>query len=295
MSTTVKVFIVLNLLLALAFMFVEMTLYATRENWKRRWNEDTKELAEQLKLSAQKIADESNQHVRAEVQIVTLQTQVSDLQVKNHEKDNDKSEKDKEIQSLKLTISKNDEEIKALREQNQTLSNTLELTRQSNNEKTHIAQVARAVAFQLNVKLAEVEDDYNNATTALSQREETLAKLEKENNQHKAQLSILKERYAKVYNEIADEHQSSSFLQAVVAAVRPNPQGQQDLVMLTIGKGDKIEEGVEFIIFRGNQYIVKVRAEKVLNDIVACRVIPESWNSNHLQIQQGDLAQNRLF
>jgi uncharacterized membrane protein len=295
MSTTVKVFIVLNLLLALAFMFVEMTLYATRENWKRRWNEDTTELASQLKLAAQKIADESNAHVRAEVQIVTLQAQVSDLQVKNHTLDNDKLEKDKEIQSLKLTISKNDEEIKALREQNQTLSNTLELTRQSNNEKTHIAQVARAVAFQLNVKLAEVEDDYNNATTALSQREEDLAKLIKENNQHKAQLSILKERYAKVYNEIADEHQSPSFLSAVVAAVRLNPQGQQDLVMLTIGKSDKIEEGVEFIIFRGNQYVVKVRAEKVMNDMVACRVIPESWNSNHLQIQQGDLAQNRLF
>jgi hypothetical protein len=32
-----------------------------------------------------------------------------------------------------------------------------------------------------------------------------------------------------------------------------------------------------------------------MNDMVACRVIPESWNSNHLQIQQGDLAQNRLF
>jgi len=295
MSTTVKVFIVLNLLLALAFMFVEMTLYATRENWKRRWNEDTKALSEELKLSAQKIADESNAHVRAEVAITGYNTQIQDLQVKNHEKDNDKTEKDKEIQSLKLTISKNDEEIKALREQNQTLSNTLELTRQSNNEKTHIAQVARAVAFQLNVKLAEVEDDYNNATTALSQREEDLAKLVKENNQHKAQLAVLKERYPKTYNEIADEKQSPSFLQAVVAAVRPNPQGQQDLVMLTIGKGDKVEEGTEFIVFRGNQYIVKVRAEKVMNDMVACRVIPDSWNSNHLQIQQGDLAQNRLF
>ena len=32
------------------------------------------------------------------------------------------------------------------------------------------------MAFQLNVKLAEVEDDYNNATTALAQREEELTK-----------------------------------------------------------------------------------------------------------------------
>jgi hypothetical protein len=66
MSTTVKVFIVLNLLLALAFMFVQMTLYATRENWKRRWNDDTKFFAEEVKAAQQKIADESFAKVKAE-------------------------------------------------------------------------------------------------------------------------------------------------------------------------------------------------------------------------------------
>lgn len=294
MSTTVKVFIVLNLLLALAFMFVQMTLYATRENWKRRWNDDTKFFAEEVKVAAQKIADESYAKIQAQALVSSQGAQISDLQAAVKKQENVVSEKDKLIQSHQLTLSKNDEEIKALREQNQTLSNTLELTRQSNNEKTHIAQVARAVAFQLNVKLAEVEDDYNNATTALTQREEELTKSKKINNQQNAQLAILKDRYPKIAAEIADEKQSASFLQAVVAAVRNNPQGQQDLVMLTLGKGDKVEEGVEFIIFRGNSYIVRVRAEKVLGDMVACRVIPDSWNSAMLQIQQGDLAQNRL-
>ncbi len=294
MSTTVKVFIVLNLLLALAFMFVQMTLYATRENWKRRWNDDTKFFAEEVKVAAQKIADESYAKIQAQSLVSSQGSQISDLQAAIKKQENVVSEKDKDIQSLKLTLSKNDEEIKALREQSQTPSNTLELTRQSNNEKTHIAQVARAVAFQLNVKLAEVEDDYNNATTALTQREDELTKSKKVNNQQNAQLAILKDRYPKIAAEIADEKQSASFLSAVVAAVRNNPQGQQDLVMLTLGKGDKVEEGVEFIIFRGNSYIVRVRAEKVLGDMVACRVIPDSWNSAQLQIQQGDLAQNRL-
>jgi len=294
MSTTVKVFIVLNLLLALAFMFVQMTLYATRENWKRRWNDDTKFFAEEVKVAAQKIADESYAKIQAQALVSSQGSQISDLQAAIKKQENVVSEKDKLIQSHTLTLSKNDEEIKALREQNQTLSNTLELTRQSNNEKTHIAQVARAVAFQLNVKLAEVEDDYNNATTALTQREEELTKSKKVNNQQNAQLAILKDRYPKIAAEIADEKQSASFLSAVVAAVRNNPQGQQDLVMLTLGKGDKVEVGVEFIIFRGNSYIVRVRADQVLGDMVACRVITDSWNSAQLQIQQGDLAQNRL-
>lgn len=294
MSTTVKVFIVLNLLLALAFMFVQMTLYATRENWKRRWHDDTKFFVDEVKVAAQKIAEESYAKVQAQALVSSQGAQIAEQQAAIKKQENEKSEKDKQIQSLNLTISKNDEEIKALREQNQTLSNTLELTRQSNNEKTHIAQVARAVAFQLNVKLAEVEDDYNNATTALAQREDELGKAKKTINQQTAQLALVKDRYPKVWTEIGDEKSAASFLQAVVAAVRNNPQGQQDLVMLTLGKGDKVEEGIEFIIFRGNSYIVRVRAEKVLGDMVACRVIPDSWNSNQLQIQQGDLAQNRL-
>ena len=60
------------------------------------------------------------------------------------------------------------------------------------------------------------------------------------------------------------------------------------------GKGDKVEEGVEFIIYRGGDYIVKVRADRVMNDMVSCRVIQDSWNTKGLKIQQNDLASNRL-
>ncbi len=294
MTTTVKIFIVLNLLLALAFMFVQMTVYATRENWKRRWHEDTKQFSVEIKDAAQKIADESAAKVTAEARAASLSAQINDLQVQVKKQEDTITSREKEVQAQRLTLSKNDEEIKQLRDQNMSLSATLEATRQSNIEKTHIAQVARAVAFQLNVKLAEVEDDLNSTSTALTQREEDLTKLTKDDNDKAAKLGIVKERYPKVWNDVANEHQSAAFLQAVVAAVRNNPQGQQDLVMLTLGKKDLVEEGVEFIVFRGSQYVVKVRAEKVLNDMVACRVIPESWNTNKLQIQAGDLAQNRL-
>ncbi len=112
--------------------------------------------------------------------------------------------------------------------------------------------------------------------------------------QNEAQLAVLKNRYPKIATEITDENQSASFLQAVVGAVRNNPQGVPDLLMLTLGKGDRVADGTEFIIFRGNDYIVRVRAEKTAGDLVACRIISDSWNSRGLQIQQGDLAQNRL-
>lgn len=294
MSTTIKVFIIFNLLLVLAFAWITMTLFATGENWKRRWNEDTSGLTAELKAADQKVANESALRVKAESLNSNLETQLADQQATIKKQENTITEKDKDIANKELSISKMQADIQGLTEDNRTLSSTLELTRTRNTELTHIAQVARAAAFQLNVKLAEVEDDFHNATTDLAQRDEDIAKLTKELNDDKARLAIVRERHPTVFKELYDETMGHKFLQGVVAAVKSNPQGQQDLVMLTIGKEEGIEEGMEFIIFRGNQYIVKARAERVLNDMVACRVIPDSWNSNGVQIQQGDLAQNRL-
>ena len=105
---------------------------------------------------------------------------------------------------------------------------------------------------------------------------------------------MVKGNYPKIANELTDEKVSASFFGGVISSVRNNPQNQQDLLMMSIGEGDKVSEGSEFIIIRDNQYIVRMRAEKVLQGIVAGRVIPESWNTNGLQVQQGDLAVDQL-
>ena len=81
---------------------------------------------------------------------------------------------------------------------------------------------------------------------------------------------------------------------AVVGATRNNAQGQQDLVLLTTGRDSKAQAGMEFIVYRGNQYIVKVRAENVMPGMIPCRVMPGSWNTSGLSISAGDLAVNRL-
>jgi len=83
----------------------------------------------------------------------------------------------------------------------------------------------------------------------------------------------------------------------VVAAVRIDPAGEQDLVMLTVDPADieQLAVGSEFILYRGNDYIVKVRVERILGDMVACRVIADTWNADDRVIEQGDQATTRLF
>lgn len=294
MNTTLKVFIVLVMLAAMAFAWIQMTLYATRENWKRRWNQDTTELTRDLKTATTKLATESADKVKALELTTRLEDQISQLQKEKKDLEASITQKDASTQLVKAERDKAMTDLAARDEHIQTLSHQLELARTRNNELNHIASVARGVAHQLNLKLAEVEDDLHNTSTALDKAKQDLVAEKKENNDNKARLALLLERHPKIHAEIVDEKASAKFVQGIVAAVNTNHQGQQDLVMLTIGKDEGIEEGMEFIIFRGNQYIVKVRAEKVLNDMVAARVIPETWNAAGALIQVNDLAQNRL-
>ncbi len=294
MSLALRIFIVLTLVMTLAFMFIQMTLFATRENWKRRWDQETKSLSVELKTSTQTLASESAGRVRAENQVASLQTDRTNDQGKIKELEGQITERAAKIQNLDRDLAKGQTDYNALKEDYQTQSKSLDMVRQRNGELTNIASVARAVAFNLNVKLAEVEDDLNNLQTEHTRSLETLEKTSEERKQSDAFVAQVRDKFPKVYEALAGEKGTTAMLQAVVAAVRPGSTGQQEFVMLSIGKEEGVQEGQEFIIYRDNKYICKVRIEKIMNDMAPARVIPSSWNTNGLTIQQGDQAANRL-
>ncbi len=294
MSNAVKIFILVNLLFTLVLAAVSMRDYATRENWKRKWDQDTRELVGELGKSNQSLANYSKDKVRAENSLADRERTITDLQAAIKKQEEQLTTSEQEKQNFRADLKKAETNYGALNENFMAQSKSLELVRARNAELTHIAQVARAVAFNLNVKLSEVEDDLNNAQSELTQRAQEIDTLTKSDNKNKAMLALLKKDHPQIYNELADQHNSTKFLQGVVAAVREGADGKQDIVMLTIGKGEKVEEGVEFIIYRGSDYVVKVRADRVMNDMVSCRVIQDSWNTKGLKIQQNDLASNRL-
>ena len=296
MNTVTKIFIILNLLLALLVAYVVPTIYAYQENYKRRWDKDTRELVDDIRNANQKTMEQSYRATNAETALQNIRTDRDDLVRQVDEQQAEIAVLNKSLTQYNTTINELTIQTERQREQIASLSNDLELARKRQAELNHIAQVARAVAFQLNVKLAEVEDDLNNAQAELTRRERDIFNLERDGKRKDAMLALVKKNYPRVWNHVtADKPMEDKVIRGVVAAVRLNPQGQQDLVMLTVGEDDSVREGMEFIIYRSNTYIVKVRAERVLGDMVACRVIADAWNTRGELIQQGDLAQNRLF
>ena len=296
MNTTTKVFIVINLVLTLGLAYMAMYSYAYDEHWKRRWHKDTRKLAEQLLAVKDKVADHSFQRTRAEQATERLKADLNDAQSDIKLKTEAITRLETEKSALTTSISEKEDAIAAKEKQIGSLQESLEIARKRMKELNDIAQVSRAVAFQLSVKLAEVEDDLNSANTDKDRLAVTIKNLEETGKRKDAYLALVQEKYRDVWQAItSDQVQPSIVVRAQVAAICNNPANQQDLVMLTVGKDDSVAVGQEFIIYRGNQYIVKVRAERQLDDMVACRVIADTWNTKGEQIKQGDSAQNRMF
>lgn len=294
MSTAVKILIILILVASLGLMYTTMVQFATRENWKRRWNEDTRELKKDLDARDQALANTTMAKAKAEAQVAVLGAQANDLAASMKTAEAKLSEAEARIARLDRDLNKARLDYGALNENYMAAQGSLDKSRNRANELGQVAQVSRAVAHSLNVKLAELEDDLNTAQGELAKRAQENVELERERKRTTAMLSLLRERHPAVYAELADQKAATRFIEGVVAAVRPGPDGKQDVVMLTVGAADGVEEGVEFILYRGRDYVVKVRAEQVMNGQVACRVIPSSWNDKGLSIQAGDLAANRL-
>lgn len=296
MNTATKFLVILNLVLAIVLAAFAMMNYALQENWKRRWAQDTKEQAIIIEQQQAQLVDESSQRVQAEVALGSKSNQLDQARAQNELLEGKIDDQARSITNLETRVNQQADQIVAQTEEIAAKENSLELARQRINELNTITQVSRAVAFQLNVKLSELEDDNNNLQVDLTKREEEIADISEELSQKTASLQLVSERYPDVYRDVTSEAVGSDkVLRGLVAAVRLNAQGKQDLAMITIGSDDGVEEGTEFIIYRGNKYIAKGRVEKVFPDMAALSILQDTWNVDGALIQQGDAAQNRLF
>lgn len=296
MNNTTRIFIVLNLVLAICFALLNMVQFAYSENYKRRWLMETNAMAEIIKDRDRDVLQATFEAVDAKQAASRLNERIDTLARENNRLDTLLSERAGDLAAAELRNQKSQERIQSLEQQVEKMQESLNLAQNRRAELNYIAQVARQVAHQLQVKLAEVEDDLSNAETELNRREETITNMELDMRRKDAQLALVRERHPDVHREITSgEPPSDEVIRGVVAGIRDTPTGEQDLVILTVGRDDEVRDGMEFIIYRENQYIVRVRVIRLLNDMVACRVIPDTWNMEGARIQQGDAAQNRLL
>ncbi len=282
MSTASKILVVVVLVLSVIFCGVELGLFAQRANWRALYD------AMKAKASTEK-AD--------------LEKKISDLTAKlseiNQERDRYKAENDNlkgQIENLTQDL----QEARARAQQQETLAKEKDDQLAQLNEKVD-SMVREIEALNEKMRrdaqtLLETKREYErvvNQLTALRDKNNDLLMKLKNTQRELAEaksevekLTFSLRKYAEKFGETIVETKPKKIIRAHVLAVY-NDAG---VLMLSVGKDDNVERGMEFIIHRGSDYICKVRVVSTYPDNCVAKIITETLASPDATVNVGDNA-----
>jgi chromosome segregation ATPase len=283
MSTVAKVFIILNLFLTFAYLFMVASLLAQKNDYKAKYLEDKREFQEKLQVKDAEIvtAKDEVQKIRekCDVLVASVHLAQADLRVKESRLRIIKEQEDK-VKGKIPNLEKSRDQLKSQSSEKERDNKDLE------NKKGDLEGV-----------LSEVEEEKEKA---LSERDEVKSQLEK-NYQYITELS---EQLNATHEELAKmsvQFQSSELgleelrfitgkrIQAQVVSVSP-ATGQ---ITLNVGKKDEVQEKDQFIVYRSGSYVGQVEIETVFEAMSAGRILTNAL-AQGAQIQEGDSATTRL-
>ena len=256
MSVVAKILIVLNLLLAVVFLGSAATFLGAQETWKKKHNDlKTETDASIAGLTADKAS--LQQKLRStESDLSTAQTSLADIESKWEAAQDNHAEVIKRrdqlaVEMTKLTAIKDDlvKQIAALTKRKDELVDEKE---------TALGEKRTAIEAE-NVAVTEqrrLHDNLNDANDMIGELEKQIVARDGQIESLDMQLRVYKEKYGELIGFAAPP------LKGRVSAVN----GELNIVVLSIGRDDKVEAGYEFTIYRGSEYVGKVVIDKVDKD-----------------------------
>jgi chromosome segregation ATPase len=279
MSALAKIFVVFVFLLSVFFFGSSAVLFKTRTDWRKAYNRLEKEVRTELATLKKKndevtaAWDKQEQtivsHKAAEDQLgKDLKQKISDL---NEEKGkvtlaNSQAEKTNVLNTT-LTAA-----LEKVNTQNKQLQDALEKANTALDEATKIADTANQQRDIMRLDLAGVQADLHAARTELTS-------LMDEYETVKMNLDAV----AAVSGGNGAGTTPARPIDALINAV----DNEEKLVVISAGKEQKVEPGYEFTVFRGDQFIGKVKVIKVFPDLAGARIL---WTKEGREIQRGDKA-----
>ncbi|MBN1421595.1 MAG: hypothetical protein JXP34_22675 [Planctomycetes bacterium] len=283
MSALGKVFLVINLVLALIFLGTSATLFSTRS----RWRDEAEDVKAKMEGEAEKYVEEANALKSA---LDQLGEQLRAMQTHNVKLTTDASSLRQE--SARLTTEVADAKTETVR-LNSLLTEKEGVVKQQGGQVSKLQDQVTALTEQ--------------AKNAMSEMEKAVA----ERDRMALDLDGTKGELHKTLTELEDVKRGKADLEAYVEAIRrevpdvpASPdmvpkidakifavKRDQNLVVLTVGQDDKVREGYPFSVFRGGEYIGKVKVIEVLGDISGARI---EFTVPGKEIREGDNATTRL-
>jgi hypothetical protein len=282
MSLLAKIFVVVITVLSLVFLGVEATLYYHSNDWREAYERLQQRMRESLKEKDEEIAKRDGGIKALEETKAKLEATAEQIRVAAKASQDQYEAKAAELSRLANDMAKLqtnhdivtrsvDEKDKSLSAQRQEIARLQDALHTAQGEKELAeAQVARVTSMKVALEkdLAEVRKDFTATKQKLIDSQLVMDELE---------------RQGVPISTLVINHKPVPPIRGKVAGVRTDVQPA--LVLLTVGKDDKVEKGYPFTVYRGNEFVAKVVVEKVMADSAGCRVL---FTAAGKTIKQGD-------
>jgi len=279
MSALAKVFVVFVFILSVAFFGASATLFQTRHDWKVAYNTVYSQTEEKFKEVDAKIRSLTSQVDEKEKAIYELRTKDSELAQNNSKLIKDLNDEKKRTESLMIE----NNNAKLL---NETLGKNLEVMTKANEN----------LQKSLDKVKTDLDGALTNAEAAVQARDSMRLDLEKsqqELHRLRTEMKELTDKFESAGLQLASYRQRypndpipgiEQPVEGLVTAV----DDEEKLVVLSVGKDDKVEPGYTFTISRGNKFVGKVQIMKVFPNLSGAKIL---FTKDGEAIAKGDKAQ----
>lgn len=284
MSTVAKVFVVLNLIFAVIYVGFSAALLSKQENWYHKHQDlkvTTDKTIGERDASIQALQAEKSRALAAEGNL-SSEIDRKNVEIKDLTEMNKRVEKDNE--DLKGEYGKLREEYNVLfKDVNEQRNENERLTKDFNTVKDERDEAVK-IRVQVQDDNQRIGKDLSDTKVILDDLEKRYIELAKTNQENE---NIIATYLSKLKIRIEDAIMKTPAISGKVVGV----SDKYNLVMLNVGEHDQVKEGYEFTVYRGKDYVAKVKVDKVYPDMCACYSLDEYQKD---KIRQGDDAGTRV-
>ncbi len=275
MSNLARIFVVFNLVLAVAFFGSSATLYLNREHWREAYLSYRKQARDELDRVEKRFQVQKNQlnEIAKDNRALTasnaaLTTKIGELQAAQAKLEQD-------LKDAQLTVQKH---LNALTEAQKTIQakesaiqakDTLIASLRQKEEQARAAQ-QKAVQDVTRLKL-----DYDKLQELHSQELIASKDLQDKLESYEIMIAAAKSRGIDITSFRVP------YIDGIVEAVNEKDR----LVVLSVGKDQKVEPGYPMFVHRGGEYIGKLEVIRVYEDLSGARIV---YTVDGKTVQVGD-------
>lgn len=271
MSIVARVFVVLNLILSVAFLIFALQIWTAKTKWQKMYEEERKAAIEK-KVEVQKRTIElSEDVVRKEEWIKQHKQRVRELYGKVQEANDNILQLQSRIGEAEAKVSMWQALNEELVRENSRRADELAKVKGVLLKQQQAVQVARDNEVKARNEKAEMENELNATKQTLAALARDKRTIEDDLAIQTRRIETLLAKNVPVWDYLQEDPEATQpyIPDSLVLGVKP----ELNLVMISVGSAQGVKPGYRFTISRGDQYIAKAQVERVYPDMCSARLL----------------------